>query len=145
MRQHYKTQCIAEDDILMILSQCFRAASKPSLKRRRNSRKGAPSTPPRTSIYSGGSLNGAASNPMFPGVLLRMKPKSMWIKCPSRSNKMFPLWRSLICRRYVTTEYPAGRRLSNPKECCFNNQDLPANDLAKFRCARANLAEDGSP
>jgi hypothetical protein len=36
---------------------------------------------------------------MFPGELDSMNPKSMWIKWPSRSNKMLPLWRSLIWRR----------------------------------------------
>ena len=51
----------------MILSQCFLAASKPSRKSRLNSRYATPSTPPNTSMYSGGSLNGAASKPMFPG------------------------------------------------------------------------------
>jgi hypothetical protein len=96
-------------DELIILSQCFRDASKPCRKRRLNSRNAGASTPPSTSIYSEGNLNGAASNPMFPGVLLRMKPKSIWIRCPSRSNRIFPLCRSLTCRRYVTREYPVER------------------------------------
>lgn len=50
------------------------------------------------------SLNGAASKPMFPGLFESMKPKSMWMQCPSRSMRMFPLWRSLIWSRYVATE-----------------------------------------
>ena len=77
-------------------------------------------------MYSSGSLNGAASNPMLPGEFESMNPKSMWIRCPSRSSKMLPLCRSLICRRYVTSEYPAS-------------------DFAKLRCARTYFAEAGSP
>jgi hypothetical protein len=64
---------------LTILSQCFRAASKPSLKSLLNSIKASPSNPPRTSIYSRGNLNGAASKPIFPGEFERRKPKSMCI------------------------------------------------------------------
>lgn len=92
--------------LLMILSQCLRAASNPSLNNLANSRNAGPSTPPRTSRYSRGNLNGAASNPMFPGEFESMKPKSMCTRCPSRSSKMFPLCRSLIWRKYVTREYP---------------------------------------
>ena len=63
--------------IVTILSQCFRAASNPSWKSLRNSRNGSPSTPPNNSTYSRGNLNGAASNPMFPGELDSMNPKSI--------------------------------------------------------------------
>jgi len=80
-----------DEDELIILSQCFRDASKPCLKRRLNSRNDGALSPPSTSIYSGGNLNGAASNPIFPGVLLRIKPKSICIRCPSRSSRIFPL------------------------------------------------------
>ena len=38
-----------------------------------------------------------------------MNPKSMWTRCPSRSNKMFPLCRSLICSKYVIKEQPDHR------------------------------------
>jgi len=62
---------------LIIRSQCFLAASNPSLNNLLNSRNGAPVVPPNTSIYSGGNLKGAASNPILPGVLLRMNPKSI--------------------------------------------------------------------
>jgi hypothetical protein len=78
-------------DVLMILSQCLRAASNPCRKSALNSRKAAPLMPPNTSTYSGGSLKGAASKPIFPGVLLKMNPKSMCIKWPSRSKRIFPL------------------------------------------------------
>jgi hypothetical protein len=67
-------------DVLMILSQCLRAASNPSRKSALNSRKAAPLMPPKTSTYSVDSLKGAASKPIFPGVLLKMNPKSMCIK-----------------------------------------------------------------
>lgn len=89
---------------LMIRSQCFRAASNPSRNNCLNIKNDSELTPPRTSMYSGGNLNGAASNPMFPGELESIKPKSMWMRCPSRSNRMLPLCRSLICSRYVTRE-----------------------------------------
>ena len=95
--------------------------------------------PPKTSTYSDDSLKGAASKPIFPGVLLKMNPKSMCIKWPSRSKRIFPLWRSLTCRRYVTMEYPridVGVYLSYLKTLC-----VPAKDLAKFRWARRNLAD----
>lgn len=73
-----------------------------------------------------GSLNGAASKPMLPGELLSMKPKSIWMRCPSRSTRILPLCLSFICKRYVTTLYPAS-------------------DLIKFRCARAKRPECCSP
>jgi hypothetical protein len=80
------------DGVLMMLSQCFRAVSKPCLKCCLNSFHGWESTPPKRSTYSNGSLNGAASNPRLPpGEDSRMKPKSMWMIWPSRSRSKFPL------------------------------------------------------
>lgn len=61
-------------DWLMIRSQCFLAASKPSRNSRLNSRNGSLSIPPNTSTYSEGSLNGAASNPRVDVSIIRNKP-----------------------------------------------------------------------
>ena len=45
-----------------------------------------------TSTNSGVSLKGEVSNRrFFPGELASMKPKSMWIRWPSESSRMFPL------------------------------------------------------
>jgi hypothetical protein len=85
--------------LLTIRSQCFLAASNPSLNSLLNSRKCSLLTPPSTSTYSSGNLKGAASNPRFPGEFDNMNPKSIWTRCPSRSNRMFPLCLSLICSR----------------------------------------------
>lgn len=45
--------------------------------------------PPINSIISGVNLNGANSKPRFPGDMFNMKPKSMWITCPSVSNNIY--------------------------------------------------------
>jgi len=92
------------ENSLIIRSQCFLAASNPSLNNLLNSRNEAPFVPPSTSIYSGGNLKGAASNPILPGVLLNINPKSMWIRCPSLSKRMLPLCLSLIWSKNVTIE-----------------------------------------
>lgn len=44
-----------------------------------------------TSTNSLVSLKADVSKPRFLGELERMKPKSMWMMCPSESSKMFPL------------------------------------------------------
>ena len=43
------------------------------------------------SLNSDVSLNGEVSNPRFLGETDRMKPKSMWMRWPSASIRMFPL------------------------------------------------------
>ena len=92
------------ENSLMIRSQCFLAALNPSLNNLLNSRNEVPVGPPNTSIYSGGNLKGAASNPILPGVLLNINPKSIWIRCPSLSKRMLPLCLSLIWSKNVTME-----------------------------------------
>lgn len=64
---------------LIIRSLCFRIAKNPSRNNRLNSLNGSASTPPRTSTYSRGNLNGADSNPMFPGELDSINPKSNYM------------------------------------------------------------------
>lgn len=62
---------------MIIRSACFLAALKARLNSTLNSRNFSPSNPPRTSMYSWGSLNGAISNPSDPGEFDSMKPKSI--------------------------------------------------------------------
>lgn len=50
------------------------------------------------------SLKGAASKLTPPGELLSMNPKSMWIRCPASSSRMFPLWRSCPCATKVASD-----------------------------------------
>lgn len=75
----------------MILSMCFRAVSRPFSSRYLNSVHSSDVGPPITSTNSGVNLNGDCSKPRFFGEMLRMKPKSMWIRWPSACSRMFPL------------------------------------------------------
>lgn len=54
---------------------------------------------------------------LFPGALPRTNPKSICTMCPSESIITLPLWRSLMRRRYATTEYlDASPSTHTPKE-----------------------------
>lgn len=50
-----------------------------------------------TSRSSRVSLKGADSKLTPPGELESMKPKSMWMRCPSSSSSRLPLCRSFTC------------------------------------------------
>lgn len=49
------------------------------------------SMPPIIYKYSFVNLKGADSKPIFPGEFYKIKPKSIWIICPSESINIFPL------------------------------------------------------
>ena len=68
--------------------------------------------PPSMSINSYVNLKAALSNFIsLPGDQSKMNPKSMWIKWPLSSIKIFPLCLSLICRIKLTTAYAAKLRI----------------------------------
>lgn len=77
--------------IFITRSMCFRAAIRPLSNKYWNSDQSSDSNPPITSTNSGVNLNGLCSKPKFFGEMLRMKPKSMWMRCPSECNRIFPL------------------------------------------------------
>lgn len=90
-------------------STCFWIARNLRMKRSSKSRSNGLSTfPPIRSRYSWVNLlsklmlnPGDYAKSKFNCRRWRMKPKSIWIICPSKSIKIFALWRSLTCNRYV--------------------------------------------
>eukprot|EP00967_Tisochrysis_lutea_P140073 scaffold255376_cov33-Tisochrysis_lutea.AAC.2 len=89
------------------VSACERASRRAIVQSSANvSRKSGAFGPPRTSTISRVNLNGAACSNAArpPGARPSTKPKSMWMRCPSRSSRMLPLCLSLIPRMYVAIE-----------------------------------------